>query len=100
MPGNLIDGISATGSTTASTMSQARAAAILEAGPEEMTMTTEGRLRETGTTATSIHMTTVDPQDSRPAPPPAKIRVDNLHYDLTEEDIMVSFYASRRKVEN
>ena len=23
----------------------------------------------------------------RPAPPPAKIRVDNLHYDLTEEDL-------------
>jgi hypothetical protein len=27
----------------------------------------------------------------KPSPvPPAKIRVDNLHYDLTEEDINVS----------
>lgn len=31
------------------------------------------------------------PERDRPPPPPAKIRVDNLHYDLTEDDLFDLF---------
>lgn len=70
-------------------MSQAPAAATREPDLEETTTMTEGRQRATGMSTMPVRTAHADANDNRPAPPPAKIRVDNLHYDLTEEDITV-----------
>lgn len=61
------------------------------AGDVVKNMTIEGLPTETESETGKVMHNTSGAKGSRSLrkPPPAKIRVDNLHYDLTEEDLYV-----------